>query len=336
MKPVIHRLFIAAIVICFAPFKLYAACTTYLSSTTINVGTIIVQRDSPPGTVVSPELTGINQIYYTCNDPLGYSVEGGLVSTLTSGGSNYAGRSIFSTNVAGIGLTLGLVGGFSPGQWDLPITNGSFVRGGSANGIGTYNYNWQPKVQFIKTAQTVISGPVNQQLGYFLAGWGSVNAFPNMINKTPQTPLYIQANIVVVQCSITTPTLVFPIGNIMASSFGSTIGSTPSGASVTQNLGLNCDAGANINVSLGGTQNPDTADSSVLALAGQGSAGVASGVGVQLLYNGSPLKLNNRIVLKQSPGGQETFPLTARYYQTRTAVGTGSANTTATLNLTYQ
>ncbi|MCL6720425.1 fimbrial protein [Klebsiella sp. T2.Ur] len=104
----------------------------------------------------------------------------------------------------------------------------------------------------------------------------------------------------------------------------------------TQNLGLNCDVGANINVSLSGTQNPDISDSSVLALTGQGGAGVAKGVGVQIVYNGAPLMLNNRIVLKTSSGGQETFPLTARYYQTRTTVSTGTANASATLNLTYQ
>lgn len=63
---------------------------------------------------------------------------------------------------------------------------------------------------------------------------------------------------------------------------------------------------------------------------------MAKGVGVQLLYNGSPFILNNRIVLKRSSGGQETFPLTARYYQTKTAVTTGKANASATLDLTYQ
>ena len=64
--------------------------------------------------------------------------------------------------------------------------------------------------------------------------------------------------------------------------------------------------------------------------------GTAEGVGVQLVYNTIPLQLNNRILLKQSAGGQEAFPLTARYYQTRAVVKPGSANATATLNVTYQ
>lgn len=139
-----------------------------------------------------------------------------------------------------------------------------------------------------------------------------------------------------VACSITTPNLTFPIGNVLSANFGSAIGTIPSGAQNTQNLGLSCDAGANINVMLQGTQNPDVGSTSVLALTGQGNADVAKGVGVQLLYNGTPLVLNNRIVLKQSAGGQETFPITARYYQTKTSVSTGKANASATLDLTYQ
>lgn len=67
-----------------------------------------------------------------------------------------------------------------------------------------------------------------------------------------------------------------------------------------------------------------------------GNAGTAKGVGVQLLYNGSPLVMNGRLLLKQSAGGQETLPLTARYYQTLTTVESGSANASATLTITYQ
>ena len=137
-------------------------------------------------------------------------------------------------------------------------------------------------------------------------------------------------------CSITTPQLTFPIGDISASAFGTAIGTTPAGAQNTQNLGLTCTPGTNISVSLGGIQNPDSSNTSVMALTGQGMTGTAKGVGVQLLYNGTPLVLNSRLLLKQSSGGQETLPLTARYYQTLTSVESGAANASATLNLTYQ
>ena len=108
-------------------------------------------------------------------------------------------------------------------------------------------------------------------------------------------------------CTITTPQLTFPIGDISAAAFGSVVGTTPAVAQNTQNLGLNCSAGTNISVSLSGIQNPDSANTSVMALTGQGNSGTAKGVGVQLLYNGSPLTLNSRLLLKQSAGGQETL-----------------------------
>lgn len=102
------------------------------------------------------------------------------------------------------------------------------------------------------------------------------------------------------------------------------------------NVGLTCDAGTRVNAMLTGVQNTDTSTAGVLQLTGAGSAEVASGVGIQILYNNTPLALNNNIVLKTSAGGQETFPFTAQYYQTKNTVKTGSANAIATLNITYQ
>lgn len=102
-------------------------------------------------------------------------------------------------------------------------------------------------------------------------------------------------------------------------------------------IGLKCDAGVKISGSLSFTQNADTANDSVIALTGAGSAGVSKGVGIQLLYNGTPLRRNTNIVLKTSSGGAE-FPagaFTSRYFQTQGTVYPGSANATATLNLTY-
>lgn len=310
----------------------FADCTAASSVFTINAGTILVQRDSVVGTMLSNAVYAPEQMAYSC---IGMDYGGsGLYSSLTPNAITASGSAVFNTNNNGIGVMMGYLGGFNPGQWSYFMPAGAtWMSAGSwSTGGGTlWSFTYQPKVQFVKTAAGAQSGPIsNLKIGYFQPrdGNGAV------IN--PQIPVYLSANINVVACGMATQTLVFPIGNISAAEFGSIVGTTPAVAQRTQNLGLNCDAGANINVTLGGNQNPDTANNSVLALTGQGSAGIASGVGVQLLYNGTPLQLNNRIVLKQSSGGQETFPLTARYYQTKTAVTTGSANTSATLTLTYQ
>ena len=136
-----------------------------------------------------------------------------------------------------------------------------------------------------------------------------------------------------VACSISTPNISVPLGDVegkLLTGVGTTV------ADKQFNIGLNCDSDARVNVTLQGTQNPDTSNTSVLALTNAGNAGTANGVGVQLLYNGAPLTLNNRIILKTSSGGQESLPFVARYFQTKNPVSPGQANATATLNLTYQ
>uniref|UniRef100_S0DE60 Putative fimbrial protein n=1 Tax=termite gut metagenome TaxID=433724 RepID=S0DE60_9ZZZZ len=94
------------------------------------------------------------------------------------------------------------------------------------------------------------------------------------------------ASVTEAKCSITTPGLVLPIGNVLASSFGTAMGTVPSAAQNMQSLDLNCDAGANINVSLAAIDNPNVGTANILALAGQGGADAEKGVGDQILYNG--------------------------------------------------
>lgn len=314
-----------------------AACTNFISSVTLNVGTITIQRDSPIGSPVSAKIYGVNQTVSQCDDPSGKGVANGVYSSLPVNSITSAGAAVFNTSLQGVGVSVGVNGGLYAGQWDVAIEAGVTKEPmGGVTGSAPHSWDYMPFATFIKTSDLAQSGMLNQQIAYYQPYYGS--SFGQYGTGTPGTPIpvYITGTVNVVACSITTPNLTFPIGNVSASTFGSSIGYTPTDAVNSQNLGLDCKAGANINVSLSGTQNPDVGTTSVLALTGQGSAGVASGVGVQILYNGLPLELNNRIVLKQANGAQETFPLIARYYQTKPAVTTGTANASATLNLTYQ
>jgi len=74
---------------------------------------------------------------------------------------------------------------------------------------------------------------------------------------------------------------------------------------------------------------------SVVALSAGSSA---TGVGVQLLDNaGAVLPLSKLKTFSgyNSGGGNFTIPLKARYYQTDSNVGAGTANTTMTFTMTY-
>lgn len=271
---------------------------------------VTVQRDAPVGTVISRFITNGSGDMDLCIGPGTITYEMSMFSTPSSI-TNY-----YNTNVPGVGLSLQFV-----------TTDWFFSK------VRQYSYSVPTKivvypleVTLIKTGD-ITSGVIGS--GLLATAHGDDNVQSLTVN-------YAGNKVTQLACAITTPNLTFPIGDISASAFGNTVGTIPSGAQSTQNLGLDCDADANINVMLQGMQNPDVSTDSVLALTGQGNEDVAKGVGVQLLYNGAPLALNNRIVLKQSAGGQETFPITARYYQTQASVSTGKANASATLDLTYQ
>ncbi len=148
-------------------------------------------------------------------------------------------------------------------------------------------------------------------------------------------PVYISATVNVLACSVSTPSVNVVLPTVNTSSFtgtGNTQGDTPF------TIGLQCDANARINATLNFTQDGDTTNQSVAAVTGKGSAGIASGVGIQLLYGNTPLKNNVLTFLKTSSGGQElpAGAFTARYFQTKSTVQAGTANTTATMTLTYQ
>ncbi|EKS9201221.1 fimbrial protein [Enterobacter cloacae] len=316
----------------------YCGVCNYIGSPyVVNYGNIIVQRDVPVGQAISNEIYGALAQTYICtasgNEGFYMGMRSLILPYLYTAAN---GLRIYQTNVPGVGISFGWADQVTTPTNYYSSTN--YIKTGNAQGYSynsypgsVINFKNQPFLQLWKTGN-ITSGSLSGQIAAFFA-------FTDMNQTSPvsDVPIYAGSGVITqVTCSIATPNLVFPIGDVLASSFGNAVGTIPTNASNTQNLGLNCDAGANINISLMGTQNPDVATTSVLALTNQGSADVAKGVGVQILYNGNPLLLNNRIVMKQSSGGQETFPITARYYQTKTAVTTGKANASATLDLTYQ
>lgn len=292
-------------------------CTTITpQESTLSIGTITVQRDVAVGTVLFSKNASVTGSYLSgCTNPLmiGFSMR-----YLNATPSTY-GNHVYNTNVSGIGVR------FSSGNY---FENPTYTF--SYNAQTNYVEWWGGKIELVVTGP-VASGSLTPGVLGVVMLQGSDGVYRDGLTTT-----ILDGTINVLACSITTPQLTFPIGDISAATFGTTDGTTPTGAQNTQNLGLNCDPGANVNVSLSGIQNPDVATTSVLALTGQGNTGTAKGVGVQLLYNGTPLTLNTRLPLNAAAGGQQAFPLTARYYQTQTTVEPGTANASATLNLTYQ
>ncbi|CAI2418915.1 fimbrial protein [Serratia liquefaciens] len=287
---------------------------------TVSFGDVIIQRDTPLGTVLASKMVAINTSRENVTD--GYC-QGSIFSVnYTNGWIPLNG--IAATNVAGIGVRLSF-------RQTPPLTDLVYIANQTA-GPNTGNV-WYV-TQVIWLIELIKTGPTSS--GHLTTGtWAKVSVTPAA--EAPWTATSLTAtgvnNITSVACSLNSTSINVPLGDVLDIKF-TAIGTTVGDKSF--DVGLTCDKDARINVALAGTQNSDTTDTSVLALTNTGQAGTAGGMGVQLLYGGTPLKINNNIVLKTTPGGQETLQFTARYYQTNKVVTPGKANSSATLNITYQ
>lgn len=306
------------------------SCVVNAPSYTLNIGAIIVQRDMAIGQPLTNTITGSPQAIYGCTTSGGEGYLSGIKTYLTYVATYSNSMRVYQTNIPGIGISIGgdphtcdirfigQTGGVSADAATLCIS--------SSHAGSFFSWNINPIVQLFKTGSTG-SGSISGSIADFYSGEGNYN------NLQPEVPIYISGSITTVACSISTPNILVPLEDVLASNL-TAVGTIAKPQNF--NVGLNCDAGANINAQLTGTSNTDTDVPGVLQLSNTGSANVATGVGIQIFYNGSPMLLNQNMVLKTSSGGQETFPFTAQYYQTKTTVTSGSANATATLILTYQ
>jgi len=136
-------------------------------------------------------------------------------------------------------------------------------------------------------------------------------------------------------CSVSNANINVPMGSIKTTDFNG-IGSSPA-SNNTQSfiIPLSCNPGTKVNVTLSGT--PINNATGVVALDSAGSSGIASGIGVQLLYNNAPVSLGQSINIGTTViNGAYNIPLQARYYQTSSPINAGKANSSATFTLTYQ
>ena len=134
-------------------------------------------------------------------------------------------------------------------------------------------------------------------------------------------------------CTVNTGSVTIPLGNVAGSSFGS-VGSV-STTSAAQNIALSCTSSPRVNMTLQGTQAAGGPNTTV-ALTGAGGAGVAQGIGVQILYGGNPLVVNSTTptVVSTAAGASLNVPVNARYYRIG-AVVAGRANASPTLRFDY-
>ncbi|EGT0645522.1 fimbrial protein [Citrobacter braakii] len=310
----------AAFLIC-SSFPALATCSIeqqkgVMAWDNIDIGTIYAQRDIPVGQKIGtiklfPPFTGS---WLGCQG-------GELISVSMFRDAISGFPHIYNTGIPGVGIKVYYTA-FTQDTFDNPPRTGTMGQGaipvdGSGLGQGV-------TVELYKTGP-IKSKNIDSGL-YFQKTYDNLEVVRGSI---------VAGQVIQLACSLNSSTITVPLPDALGSAFtgrGTTKGDT------AFTINLNCDAGTRINASLSGTQSAETSNDSILALSGAGTSGVASGIGIQLLYDNTPLKLNNNILLKTSAGGQEFPPgaFTARYFQTKDNVTVGSANATATLNITYQ
>ena len=275
---------------------------------TVSFGTVIVQRDTPIGTVLATASTGPYNAgvqFFGCSVPFVYRYSMGIFSVPSSYGNN-----VYNTNIEGVGVR-------------LANFNNKYLPFDAPFAANTYVYIPNIVVQLIKTK----SGPVGAGVltNGRLASGSIVNQFFVLHGSLVGTN-----TIVPVACSVSNTSIPVPMGNVPRSQF---IAPGTVGDAIPFTIALNCDANTRVKVALNGNAHSSGVPG-LLAL--NTLPGGATGLGVRLFYNNAPVNLRAPISVGTVPvSGPYSIALVARYYQVAANVTAGQANSTATFTMTY-
>ncbi|WP_322084612.1 fimbrial protein [Burkholderia sp. BCC1972] len=237
---------------------------------------------------------------------------------------------VYPTSVPNVGLRV-----VSPTGQVAP-----FIDGPSAL-VEPWNIYYAPTIQLIKTGNVTESGVLSGAYANYWANSGSDQVlveyrFAKPVLVTPKAP----------SCRVTTPRTPVPMGETMASTVFTGVGSTAPSRSF--GIDISCSGGdtgmsAKVYVTLTDATNPGNT-STTLSLS-KGST--ATGVGIQLLksddvlgYGPDSAAIGNTNqwlggrVAQGAPG--MSIPLRARYVQTSPRITSGTANANATFTMSYR
>ncbi len=256
-----------------------------------------------------------------------YKISAGM--TYIDSGITY---SVFNTGTPGVGFIMALKPSAASSYIPVPVSTPYVVLANNGTPRGL-SMTMDLKIKFITTAPLSV-GNINVPSllatgGYVLGSTGNTigQAFSDISGYT----ITVTANTCSVDVGSTNQmvTLDNVIGNDLPA-----VGSTAKDK--TFNVLLSCQTDVRILAQMNGTPNPDTGADGVLQVSYPGMPGTSSGVGIQILNGSTPMPIGTNMLVKMSPGGQESIPFTARYYRTLENVTAGTANAIATLNINYQ
>lgn len=330
----IVRAILLLITIFFTQKALAWDCTVNKSSYQLTFPALTIQRDmtgnQPLTDWVGSGLTSI----YSCDSAASFGgknfniqeVSQGVATglTYTDGGISY---NILKTSVDGIGVILraqnqstGSVSSyyqFPLGYWTTPYYNAKF----------TAYFNIEAKL--IKIG-TISSGTfASTQVGLVRTAssdYQNTYYYP--------VPIYIQGgNINVLACTVDNSVVNVNLGTFKKFKFNA-VGYTTDPVDIP--FTINCLAGTKVNITVSATADTSLGLDDLIKLST--ADGSATGVAVRVTNKSSiEVKLNQSIAFGTvATAGAFDLGLQARYIQTNSEVTAGTANTTATITLTYQ
>lgn len=317
---------------------------------------IAVPRDTPAGIPISGWFDSPSALWYTCNHVTG-EYTGSAVKpinttatgkTWTSGGNTF---SLYDVGVPGVGIAFlvnfSQICNFIPLSVSFPVTDSG---GTSAGWSGPPPAGWtggscgqnaigeqHPSSGYVQ-AILITTGPVSPGVttGGVVLDQAAYSTFTGILSNGHGSYSITPTVITVSAC--TTSNVTVPLGPHRTTELSGQNTGTPTSTGFVISLD-NCPAGMNsIQYEIDNvTPILDNAQS-VVALDG---GSIATGVGVQLLNSAGTAAFPLRTVTtftgyNKIAGGSYSIPFRARYYQTATSVGEGSANTSMTFTMTYQ
>lgn len=330
-------------------------------------GGIFADKSISTSTIALPANVVVESRSYSAGDPLydsGWKSGSNSDLTISGCGRNYVvgffylngpqvdnpgGTQVMPTNIPGLGVRVTAQNQAGPYDGAMPIDN-NWHDGD--RGSDHELRNSQYKVELVALGGPISSGQLS---------FGSPLAQVEFRESSSQTASGdVASNVALTNTNVTikamgcnadVSSINFAFGSIKMAEFDST---TKIAAPDTQTVTLSCESGTNVSLSLNGTPAAgNNANNTVIALTGEGNADVASGIGVQLGlqssgYNSGSngLPLNQSVTLFSSSrngstyssggtGSQEQLIFSASYFKTGAVVTAGSANSSASITLTY-
>lgn len=305
-----------------------ATCTSpdmpkMINVASISVPTTLAVGETIPGTEQTVHVAG------NCDQSGDKGLE--IVSCYYGSGAEIPGlKGVYDSGVPGVGVALkneegqriSGAGGVQCDSRGTPI--------GYVSSDGSQSFSFQVTLELVKTSDTVSSGTLVQAQTRF-----GIGVFGHEGIGNPNDIAY-SGNVILhqVTCSVLPRNLTVDLGDFPVSDFVS-VGMLSSPAQ-TFDVTVNCNSTVQPEVKVTSSNGYETAFEGVLKLTQQ--TGVATGVGVQMVFDGNIASFDTYVNTQREAVANETLtiPFQVRYEQVSDVVTPGPANTVATITLAYK